>query len=102
MKPAIFLLLLALSAFAGSPLPRPATTPWDVKALERVPGVAWVDESSPIHARFYEGEIYEGRKTGVFAYYASPATLGIDTTPGKNSLGWCLCMAAAETRSSRG
>ncbi len=90
MKPALFLFLLAVSAFARPPAPLPATTPWDVKALGRVPGVAWVDESSPIRALFYEGEMYEGRKTGVFAYYASPATLGIDTTPGKKFPGVVL------------
>ena len=42
-----------------------------------------LDESKPIRELFYKGEPYEGRSTGVFAYYASPATLGIDKTPGK-------------------
>ena len=77
------LILFTVSAFAKSPAPIPATTPWDLKALERVPAVEWLDEGKPVRALFYEGETFEGRTTGVFAYYASPATLGTDTTPGK-------------------
>lgn len=80
---ALSLLFTAASAFAKSPAPLPATTPWDVKALERVPAFGWVDESKSARSLFYEGEIFDGKKTGVFAYYASPATLGTDTTPGK-------------------
>ena len=82
-KPALSLLLIATAAFARSPLPLPATAPWDVKALNRVPAITWLDEAKPVRALFYEGEPFEGRKTKVFAYYASPATLGIDTTQGK-------------------
>ncbi|MEO7317687.1 MAG: acylamino acid-releasing protein, partial [Chthoniobacteraceae bacterium] len=81
MKLLLFL-FLATSAFAKSPATLPATTPWDVKALARVPAVAWMDESKPVRSLFYEGEESEGKKTGVFAYYASPATLGTDSTPG--------------------
>ena len=80
---ALSLLFIAAGAFARSPVPLPATTPWDVKALERVPAVAWLDESRPVRELFYEGEPFEGKTTGVFAYYASPATLGNDKTPGK-------------------
>ena len=78
-KAAFSLLLTAASAFARPPV----AAPWDVKALERVPAVAWLDESKPVRELFYEGEEFQGKKTGVFAYYASPATLGTDKTPGK-------------------
>ena len=83
MRCSFLFVIAAASAFAKPPAPLPATTPWDIKAFERVPAVTWLDESKPIRELFYEGEPYEGRSTGVFAYYASPATLGIDTTPGK-------------------
>ena len=80
---ALSLLFIAVEIFARPPAPLPATTPWNVKALERVPAVAWLDESKQVRELFYEGEPFEGKNTGVFAYYASPATLGTDTTPGK-------------------
>ena len=83
MKTILGLLLLVASAFAGSPLPLPATTPWDIAALTRTPAVEWRDEGKPVRSLFYEGEPFEGKKTKVFAYYASPATLGIDKTPRK-------------------
>jgi len=83
MKRPFLFVLAAVSAFANPPAPLPATTPWDIQALEHVPAVTWLDESKPIRELFYEGEPYEGRSTGVFAYYASPATLGIAATPEK-------------------
>ena len=83
MKTILCLLLLIAGAFAGSPQPVPATIPWDISALARVPVVEWRDQDKPIRSLFYEGEPFEGKKTKVFAYYASPATLGTDKTPGK-------------------
>lgn len=83
LKTIHFLFLLVANAFAGSPLPLPATTPWDIAALARIPAVEWRDEGKPIRSLFYEGEPLAGKKTRVFAYYASPATLGLDKTPGK-------------------
>ena len=80
---ALSLFFIAAEIFARPPSPLPATTPWDGKALNRVPPFAWLDESKPVRELFYEGEPFEGRTTGVFAYYASPATLGTDKTPGK-------------------
>lgn len=80
---ALCLLAVGAELCAKSPAPLPTTTPWDLKALARVPAVAWLDDSKPVRALFYGGEPLEGKATGVFAYYASPATLGIDTTPGK-------------------
>lgn len=50
--------------------------PWDLEALERVPRMRWEDRSGPVHSLFYEGEPYRGQPTEIFAFYASPATLG--------------------------
>jgi dienelactone hydrolase len=38
--------------------------------------VRWVDRTGPVHSLFYTGENYQGHTTEVFAFYASPATLG--------------------------
>jgi dienelactone hydrolase len=64
--------LLASSASAAE-----ATVgPWDLAALRRTPAMQWVDRSGPIHSLLYAGEVFQGRPTEVFAFYASPRTLG--------------------------
>jgi dienelactone hydrolase len=41
-----------------------------------VPETRWLSRSGPVHSLLYAGEEYQGRSTEVFAFYASPATLG--------------------------
>jgi dienelactone hydrolase len=53
----------------------PATTPWDLIALSKVPHYQWSQQEGQIWSLFYEGQNYKGKPTRVFAYYASPATL---------------------------
>lgn len=85
----IFSLIIAASAallsptFAASPLPLPSYTPWDTKALERTPTVEWIDRAQPVQSLLYSGEPYQGKPTKVFAYYASPVTLGVDPAGAK-------------------
>ena len=67
---------------AESPRPLPQFIPWDTKALERVPSVEWIDKAQPVQSLLYAGEPYLGKPTKVFAYYASPVTLG--TEPASN------------------
>jgi dienelactone hydrolase len=56
--------------------------PWNIAALkEQVPAMRWADRSGPVHSLFYAGENYLGHPTEVFAFYASPITLG--TAEGK-------------------
>src|SRR3954471_21305191 len=62
---------------AAGPAPLPDFTPWDVPALEKAPAFEWLDPSGKAHSLLYEAEPYRGKQTRVFAYYASPATLGI-------------------------
>ena len=66
-------------ALAQAPVRLPAFTPWDVAALERAPAFEWVDGSSRVRSLLYQGEPYRGKPTKVFAYYASPATLGTES-----------------------
>jgi dienelactone hydrolase len=54
--------------------------PWDVETLSAAPDFEWVNQADPVWSLIYPGEEYEGKVTEVFAYYASPATLG-----GKNA-----------------
>ena len=51
--------------------------PWDIDALKnKVPTVNWIDQTKPIHSLTYGGEKYKDQDTEVFAFYASPITLG--------------------------
>src|SRR4051794_19370511 len=74
---AILLASPAARLRADGPAPLPDFTPWDVPALDKAPAFEWLDRSGKVHSLLYEAEPYRGKKTRVFAYYASPATLGI-------------------------
>ena len=54
----------------------PASLPWDLAKLSQPPAVEWLDEASPVRSLLYAGEPYEGHPTRVFAYYATPASIG--------------------------
>lgn len=58
--------------------------PWEnievIKAV--VPTVTWLDQNQPIHSLLYGGETFNGKPTEVFAFYASPITLG-NAKPGE-------------------
>ena len=73
------LILIALGqAFgqAAEPLPLPESTPWNVEGLKKTPKFEWVRKEGNVHALLYDGEKYRGKPTHVFAYFASPETLG--------------------------
>lgn len=56
--------------------------PWDLDALKtHVPAMKWVKQDGPVHSLTYAGEKFQGKDTEVFAFYASPITLG-DAKPG--------------------
>ena len=76
-------LLAVLTARAADPAPLPPTTPWDLRSLARVPHPEWVDRTGHVRSLLYEGEPYKGHKTKVFAYYASPVTLGLEASDPK-------------------
>ena len=69
----LFAILLAVSAFAADE----KVGPWNLSALKQtVPKMRWLDQSGPVHSLLYAGEKYQGHDTEVFAFYASPMTLG--------------------------
>ena len=57
----------------------PTSIPWDLKKLNEPPVFEWIDDKGPVRSLFYEGESYGGKPTRVFAYYATPATVDINS-----------------------
>lgn len=54
---------------------------WDIARLKNEPPpMEIVDQSGPIHSLLYKGDPVAGISTEVFAFYASPQTLGKATT----------------------
>ena len=50
--------------------------PWKVEEWKQPPAMHWVSQAGPVHSLLYSGETYRDQATEVFAFYASPATLG--------------------------
>jgi dienelactone hydrolase len=55
--------------------------PWNLDALKQPPAMHWESQSGPVHSLLYAGETYQDHPTEVFAFYASPITLG-EAKPG--------------------
>ena len=77
------LFLICFSCFSsvavglcGEPAPLPDSTPWNVEQLSNSPKFEWLKQEGNVHSLKYTAEPYLERTTSVFAYYASPATLG--------------------------
>jgi dienelactone hydrolase len=68
--------IIPVLAIAAEPAKLPATTPWKLAELNQPPTFEWVNEQEPVRSLLYASENYNGRPTRVFAYYASPKTLG--------------------------
>lgn len=63
---------------------------WNLAALlDNVPQMTWVRQDQPVHSLTYVGENFHGRPTDVFAFYASPITLG-QARPGEKFPGVVL------------
>lgn len=55
---------------------------WNVTELKQVPSMRWLDQTTAVHSLLYAGEAYQGQPTEVFAFYASPQTVGDSTDKG--------------------
>ncbi|MCA9073120.1 MAG: dienelactone hydrolase family protein, partial [Planctomycetaceae bacterium] len=66
------------SSQADPPRLKPKSTigPWHMGELKQTPKMRWVSQEGPVHSLLYAGEPYQGHETEVFAFYASPKTLG--------------------------
>ena len=73
------LLLFSKMTIAAEPAALPDSTPWNLEQLQKVPPFQWLNQDGPVHTLKYQGEDYQAKPTRVFAYYASPRTLGIET-----------------------
>jgi dienelactone hydrolase len=62
---------------------------WDVPEIRQVPSYRVVARDTVI-SLIYHGLPYRGRPASVFAYYASPATIGTDTVAGRRFPGIVL------------
>lgn len=92
MKPAsLFVIALLLAPLAPLFAEDVATTapasevaqvgPWNLTELKRAPTMRWLAQSGPVQSLLYAGEKFKGANTEVFAFYASPITLG-EAKPG--------------------
>jgi len=72
------LISLAALAWCGTPcLGEDPALPWDLDLLKMAPSFRWVEEEAPIRELIYEsGVSYRDVDTEVFAFYASPSTVG--------------------------
>ena len=57
---------------------------WNPAKLSHTPGMKWIDSTSPIRSLTYEGEVFDGKNTSVFAFYATPGTIQGDTSNDRN------------------
>ena len=55
--------------------------PWNLTELKHAPTMRWLTQTGSVHSLLYEGEKFKGANTEVFAFYASPITLG-EAKPG--------------------
>jgi hypothetical protein len=53
----------------------PPTTPWDLTDLSQPPHFEWLAREGNVWSLYYQGKLYLGKPTRIFAYYATPATL---------------------------
>jgi dienelactone hydrolase len=67
-------MLISTLLVAGSALMGETRGPWDLERLREPPAVTWVRSSGPQRPLYYQGELFQGKPTRVFAYYAVPET----------------------------
>ncbi|MSU49613.1 MAG: acylamino acid-releasing protein [Opitutus sp.] len=81
IRPTLLLSILAWSVIARAIVAAEVVGPWNLTELKRAPAMRWVEQTGAVHSLLYAGEKFAGRDTEVFAFYASPATLG-EARPG--------------------
>lgn len=78
MKPLYLLFAFVCACLAPSHAADEIVGPWNLTTLKnKVPAMQWLRQDSPVHSLTYEGEKFQGKATEVFAFYASPITLGV-------------------------
>ena len=72
----LFLSIRALAQAIALPDSLEAKIPFDPVELVKAPNYRWEYQKDAVWSMIYEGEMFRGKTTEVFAYYASPATIG--------------------------
>ncbi len=55
---------------------------WNLTELKKTPEMRWINRTGAVQSLVYTGEKFQGNSTEVFAFYASPATLGAEVKTG--------------------
>jgi cephalosporin-C deacetylase-like acetyl esterase len=76
--------IFAMTILTAAGIGEDSTQVWNPDELSRTPGIKWIDSTSPIRSLTYEGEVFDGKNTRVFAFYATPGTIKGDTSHDKN------------------
>lgn len=75
---------LLLSLPSGHSASKEQVGPWDIEALKTtVPVVLWEHQDRPVHSLTFASQPYKGAPTEVFAFFASPKTIGAKTDGSK-------------------
>ncbi|NRA50554.1 MAG: hypothetical protein HRU12_15585, partial [Phaeodactylibacter sp.] len=72
----LFLSIRALAQAIALPDSLEAKIPFDPGELVKAPNYRWEHQKDAVWSLIYEGEMFRGKTTEAFAYYASPATIG--------------------------
>ena len=71
---ALFLSALLVAGCASISKTARQNGPWDLAALEKVPAAQWGARTGLVQEVYYQGEVYHGKPTRVFAYLGRPAS----------------------------
>lgn len=69
------LVVALVVAHAAAAAPR-NTGPWNIAALKATPKAEWGERTNLVQSLYYEGELFNGKPTRVFAYYGRPEGAG--------------------------
>ncbi|MBI3880876.1 MAG: dienelactone hydrolase family protein [Verrucomicrobia bacterium] len=70
------LLSTVLASLAAPAFAAEIVGSWNLTELKRAPAMHWLARTGAVHSLLYTGEKFMGTNTEVFAFYASPVTLG--------------------------
>jgi cephalosporin-C deacetylase-like acetyl esterase len=76
--------VVAVITVVDSAIAQDAEPVWNLKELSQTPEMHWLDSTSPIRSLTYEGAVFHGQKTSVFAFFATPGTITGDTSKDRN------------------
>lgn len=76
--------IVAMIILTSAGISEDSSQVWNPDELNRTPAMKWIDSTSPIRSLTYEGEVFDGKNTSVFAFYATPGMIKGDTRNDRN------------------